>query len=360
MRNSLGRRNLLSAAAGAGVAAFTLSWTRWPARAEEALLVMDWTGYELPELHRSYLEKYGESPAFSLFADLEEAFLKIGGGFQPDLMHADHWQIPQRRDAGLFSPWEVARLRNWPDLMPQLAGLPTLRQGERQWGVPADWGINSICYRADLIEIEEESWNLLWDRRYEGKIATTTQMDNAVGAAALALGIGNPFVDDPAVLARIRAKLEEQKPLLRFYWSDPTALAQSMASGEVAIAFAWPAVYKQLKAEGVPVRYIRPKEGVQAWAEGFLLMKDRRGDEQRAYDYVDSWLEPETGQWLMENYGYGHANLKAFERVATEVKRELLLDDPDAVLSNSFFIQEMSPKVYADYVRMYEEVRAGL
>jgi spermidine/putrescine transport system substrate-binding protein len=355
----LSRRQLLKAAASAGVASVTVTGLARGARAGDGLLVMDWTGYEIPELHQAYIDKYGASPDFSVFADLEEAYSKISAGFQPDIMHSDHWQVPSRRDAGMFQEWDTSRLANFGNLMPQLVNLETLQKDGKQYGLPCDWGINSICYRTDLIELEEETWNSLWDPKFSGKIATTTQMNDAVSAAALALGIANPFVEDAEVRRTIEAKLEEQRPLLRFYWSDPTQLTQAMASGEVAIAFAWPAVYKDLKKQGVPVKYMRPKEGVQAWAQGLLLMKNRTGDDQKAYDFADAWLDPRTGKWLMENYGYGHANSKSAAMVSEEVKMDLQLEDPVKTLESSFFIKDMPTKVYRDYVGLYERVKSG-
>jgi spermidine/putrescine transport system substrate-binding protein len=274
-------------------------------------------------------------------------------------MHSDHWQIPPRRDAGLFDIWDTGRLKNFADLMPQLVNLPTLRKDGKQYGLPCDWGINSICYRTDLVKLEEESWTSLWNKDLAGKIATTTQMNDAVSAAALALGIANPFVEDKDVRKRIEAKLIEQRPLLRFYWSDPTQLTQAMASGEVTIAFAWPAVYKDLKKQGVPVKYMRPKEGVQAWAQGLLLMKNRTGDDQKAYDFADAWLDPGTGKWLMENYGYGHANAKAAASVADDIKADLQLEDPVKTLDTSFFIRDMPQPVYRDYLSLFERVKSG-
>ena len=36
--------------------------------------------------------------------------------------------------------------------------------------VPFDWGNSSIIYRTDMVDISEESWGLLYDERYAGKV----------------------------------------------------------------------------------------------------------------------------------------------------------------------------------------------
>lgn len=357
---NLSRRQLLQRASALGIVSLGATGLMRPARAAgTGLTVMDWTGYEVPELFQPYVKKHGAAPDITIFSDLEEAWQKIAGGFRPDVMHADHWQIPARRDAGMFEPWDTSKLSNFPDLMPELVDLPTLQNDGKQYGIPVDWGINSICYRTDLIEVEEESWASLWNPAHSGRIAMTGQMDNMVGAAALALGIANPFVNDPEVMKAIEAKMTEQRALLRFYWNDPTQLTQAMATGEVAIAFAWPSVYKELKAQGVPVKYMRPKEGVMGWAQGMLLMKDRDGDTQKAYDFMDAWMAAETGRWLIENYGYGHANVKSVDGVDPAILADLLLEDPVATLASSFFIRDMPSDVQTTYVAMVERIKAG-
>jgi spermidine/putrescine transport system substrate-binding protein len=88
-------------------------------------------------------------------------------------------------------------------------------------------------------------------------------------------------------------------------------------------------------------------------------MKNRTGDTQKAYDFANSWLDPETGKWLMENYGYGHANAKVAGLVPADVKVDLQLEDPVKTLETSFFIRNMPQSVYKQYVSMFERVKSG-
>jgi len=176
----------------------------------------------------------------------------------------------------------------------------------------------------------------------------------------MVLGIADPFHANEEEVAQIRAKLTEQRPLVKFYWNDLTTLEQAVAAGEVIAAQAWTQSFTTLKAQGVPVKYMsHPKEGVIGWIEGFCLLKDAPGKEQNAYDFVDAWLDPETGKWLMENYGYGSSNMKAFELVDPAVLDAIGLSDPEQLLAMSHFNMAMVPDLYESYARMYEEVQAG-
>jgi spermidine/putrescine-binding protein len=186
-----------------------------------------------------------------------------------------------------------------------------------------------------------------------------SEMEATVKTAALVLGIEDPYHASDAEFDAIRDKLTEQRALVRYYWSDPTELEQSIAAGEIVAAWAWPQVYGDLLKEGVPVAYLTPKEGVNSWATGFIRLAEAPGKEQNAYDYVDAWLAPETGKWLIENYGYGHTNRNSFDLVSAEVLDEKGLGDPEAMIAGARTSKEFDPVLRDRLIEMYEEVKAG-
>ena len=215
------RRDALRGGAAMGLAWVSAMVFPRPASAAQDLLVMDFTGYEVPDLHRSYIKQYGTSPAFSLFGDGDEAFLKVRAGFRADLVHAGTFDVSRFRDAGLAQPWDTTRLRFGQMYCRSLRAQEAPEHDGQQWLIPADWGINSVLYRTDLVDIKEESWNLLWDKRYTGKLAYGTEMYPAIAGAALAAGVADPYHASDEEFKRIRAKLTEQRPLLRFYLVRP-------------------------------------------------------------------------------------------------------------------------------------------
>jgi spermidine/putrescine-binding protein len=119
-------------------------------------------------------------------------------------------------------------------------------------------------------------------------------------------------------IANVKTALVKQRDLVRFYWTDPAQLEQAMAAGEVVAAYAWMASNVNLKKKGVPVKYMTPKEGVLGFIDGFIMLKNGPGKEQNAYDFVDAWLAPASGKFMIESVGYGHSNRKAFDLASAE------------------------------------------
>lgn len=354
-RRAFGRR-----LAALGLAAVWLPVAAKAARAAGEITYFTWSGYEVPDLHKTYLEQHGAEPNIAFFGDEDEAFQKLQGGFVADLAHPCTYAVGRWRDAGLLAPIEVSRIAAWADLFEPLKAIEGMQSGGEHWFVPVEWGRNSILYRADLVDLapEQESWSILFDERYKGRLAMFDGMEQAVFAAAMVAGIRNPFAMSDAEIAEVKDLLMRQKKLLRFYWTDQTALEQAMAAGEVVAALAWNASYTTLKAQGLAVRYMNPREGNQTWVCGLVRLKGGMGPDEKVYDFINAELDPSAGKFFIEQYAYAHANRKSFE-IADPVRlEELGFAHPDELFRNSVFLRDIaSEELRQKYNRMFEEVK---
>jgi spermidine/putrescine transport system substrate-binding protein len=356
------RREFKKALAAVGLGLFTVPFVTRPgySATKDHPVVFTWEGYEDPGLHGSYLKKHGESPNFSFFGDEEEAFAKIRAGFKPDISMPCSYKIPHWRDAGIIQTIDTSRLSNWGDIIPSLKDIPGMVvDGKRHW-VCMDWGQTSIIYREDLVQMEEESWGLLWDERYKGRMSMLDSLIDGVMVAAIYGGAKDPFNMTDAEVQKTKKLLQEQLPLLRYYANSPTDVQQSLASGELVAAVAWNDSYTNLRKEGVPVKFMKPKEGAMTWTCGISIMANAEPAKvDKAYDFIDAMLSAEAGAWEIREFGYGHANQKAFGLVSdAELAERGLTRNPADRLNSGIFQKPIGnePQLQA----MFEEVKAGL
>ena len=356
------RRDTLKAMSAVGLVNLALPTIMRPARAGGELTVFTWSGYELPEFYPAYVEKYGAAPAFSFYADNDEAFQKVNAGYRPDLVCPSNPLVKKFHDAGIIRPIDTSRLSNWPDMLEGLKTVDGTVFGDQTWYVPWDWGTSSIVYRPDLVDpeyIETNSWKILWDERYAGRLATNDQMDSIVIPAALVLGIENPFAMSDEEIAEVKEFLVQQRPLLRFYWQSETDVAQAMAAGEVVAAYGWNSTAAALKAHGVPTGYMVPIEGILTWTDGYCLVEGSEGDEQAAYDFLDAVISVEAGVHLINTFGFGAANRKSFELVDQDVLDGLGIANPEEALATGIYFETIESPWREKYLNMVDEVRAG-
>ncbi len=355
------RREMGQALASVGVA--VLGTAIMPkiagAATEDHPLVFTWSGYEEDGFHPAYDAKHGEPPNFSFFGDEEEAFAKIRAGFKPDVVMPCSYKVAKWRDAGIIQPIDESRLSNWGDIIPSLKSIEDIIANGKRWWVCQDWAQTSITYRTDLVDIEEESWGLLWDERYAGRMAMIDSLIDGVMVAAIYSGAKDPFNMTAAEVEKTRSLLKQQLPLLRYYSNSMTDVQQSLASGELVAAVTWNDSALTLSEEGLPVKFMKPKEGAMTWTCGLCLMTDADPAKiDRSYDVIDAYLSPETGKYEIENWGYAHANIKAFDLVSEEdLASRGFTRDPETLLSSGIFQKPIANE--AELETMFEEVKAG-
>ncbi len=347
------------ASVGLGLFAVPLVAKRGLAGTEDHPVIFTWEGYEDPGLHGSYLDRHGESPNFTFFGDEEEAFAKMRTGFTPDVVMPCSYKVAIWRDAGIIKPIDDSRLSNFPDTIESLKNVPDMVvDGKRYW-VCMDWGQTSITYREDMVELEEESWGLLWDERYRGRLSMMDSLIDGVMVAAIYGGAADPFNMTPDEVAMTKELLRQQLPLLRYYANSPTDIENALASGELVAGVTWNDSYTRLLEAGIPVKFMEPKEGAMTWTCGICLMEG--GDaskEDRAYDLINAMLSPEAGAFEIAEFGYGHANRKAFELVDDEtLAARGLTRNPEDRLSSGIFQEPIGNE--PELQTMFEEIKTG-
>ncbi len=352
-------RSLL--AAGVGMVAVPMAGRRALAAAEDEATFFTWGGYDIPELFGAYKEKHGALPNFAVFGGSEEALTKMRGGYVVDVSHPCNQALPRWIASDLFQPIQVDRLSNWGDVIPELVDLPgNDAAGDNVWMAPFDWGQTSVTYRTDMFELEgEETWDMLWDERYKGRLGSLASGGDAWWCGAIKAGVDFKNIDTPEAFEKIAAAMRAQRPLMRLYTDDTTTLEQALASGEMVAAMTWNSSAVQLKSEGVPVKFAKPKEGALTWVCGVMIHKDAPKLE-RAHDVIDSLLSVEAGKFMINDYGYGHSNKKAFEAFDDATLQGLgLSSNPVEILNAGHFQVPQSQEWESKMNALFEEIKAG-
>ena len=362
----MSRRQFNKVLASAGIATVMLpAGFSGPARADASdhPNVFTWEGWDANQHHLEYFEKYGEYPNFSIFGDEEEAFAKVKAGAQYDVSHPCSYKVEIWRDAGIIQAIDTSRLSYWDNIIPSLKNIPGMTHEGETYFIPADWGLTSVMYRPDLVDEkyqEEETWGILWDERYTGRLSMSDSLIDGVMVAAIYGGAENPFNMTDDEVEMTRELLRKQLPLLRYYWTSPTDLENSIAAGELVATSSWNDAYTSLKNQGVNVKYMNPKEGAMTWVCGFCLMTAADPEKlEKSYDVINAFLSPDSGVFSFFDTGYGHSNIDAYSLVTEGFLGERgLSSDPEAMLSSGIFQIPIANEAVLQ--AMFEEVKAGL
>lgn len=326
--------------------------------ADPELTVFDWASFEDQSLIEAYVAKHGQMPTYALFGDDDEAFQKVASGFKADVAHPCSQMVSKYRDAGLIEPWDVSRIPNFGEIAPRFLNSSIFKDDTGVWYIPTDYAYTAIAYNTNDVPAEDvASLQVFHDAKYQGRISLPDNTDDIWSLALLATGVTDwtNITDDQFKAAADWMRAAHVN--VRAYWSDPSELAQLMATGEVQVAWSWNDSIALMREEGFPVGFQRQaKEGASTWFCGYVNFKDAPGSEDKAYDFINAWLDHGSAKGLLDNFGYAHSNDVAMSQIPAD---ELVAADVNpfegTLLAQTPIDQAMRDRMLEEF----EQIKAG-
>lgn len=320
--------------------------------ADPDLLVLDWAGWEFDGVLTDYVAKNGQNPSYSFFADDDEAFQKVTSGFKADVAHPCTASVSRYRDVDAIEPWDTSKIPEFANIPAFMLSSPVLKDDGGVWFIPTDYAYTAIAYNTTEVPVEDVATLAVFkDPKYAGRISLPDSTDDVWSLAFLATGVTDWSAVTDDQFAAAAQWLRDVHPNVRAYWADPSEQAQLMATGEVLLAWSWNDGVALLQKEGFPIGFQRsPAEGVATWFCGYVNMKDAPGSEDKAYDFINSLLAPSSGQALLDELGYAHANSAALATVSMEDQKSAFVDPiTTTLLAQTPVSAEFREKMIAEF-----------
>ncbi|HEY0121640.1 MAG TPA: extracellular solute-binding protein [Rhizobium sp.] len=150
-------------------------------------------------------------------------------------------------DTELFSPIDKSALTNAPDM---IAGSYT------DFWVAGYYYPVSIIYRTDMVKEPIKGWSDLWDKRFAGTLAVPSIEMYQARFLMISSLINGGGIDN--VEPGFKAMGSIKPNVATWYQSDSDG-RRALATGEVSVLIAPPALAKGLAEDGVKVNIVSPK-----------------------------------------------------------------------------------------------------
>jgi putative spermidine/putrescine transport system substrate-binding protein len=228
-------------------------------------------------------------------------------------------------DQGLVAPYPVAASAHYADLIPA---------AKEPMGPAAFFQVVGITYNPETIKVPPTSWADLWNPAYKGKVGITN-LNSTLGAGfmvEIAKMYGGSETDiDPAF-----KQLMALKPSLGAVASNPGALASLFQQGQIDISPGNFNAVQIMKAQGVPVEFVAPKEGAIGFKTTMHIARNSPNADL-AFKLIEAALSPAVQAKLMESpYLIVPTNAKV--KMGGEVAKVLAKDQDD--LMKKFVFQD--------------------
>lgn len=326
------------------------------------LSLLVWEGYADPAFLKGFEESHKCKVSASYMGSSDELVSKLRGGSAAnyDVISPSSDVASMITGAGLAAPLDLGKMPAYKELSPKLCSLPLVKKDDKVYGVPFTWGPNPLLYDTKAFPKPPDSWAVLWDPKFQGKISCWDELSTLYMAAQV-LGYDKP---DPnhlynlsdEELEKVKAKLLELKPNIRKMWASGGELTNLFQNHEIVAAMGWPLMTNQLRQAKFPIGETIPKENTTGWID-HLMVTEASQHKELAQEFLEYMIEAKTQQKVSEVTGYVPANPLAAREMKPELREALHLDKQEEYMTHIYFWQDVPRR--AKYNEVWNEVKAA-
>jgi len=328
----------------------------------ETLSLLVWEGYA----DRSFLQPFEQAHNCKVVAaymgSSDELVAKLRGGSASnyDVISPSSDVATSIVRAGLAAPLDLSKIPSYGQLSARLRDSPLVKAEDKTYGVPFVWGPNPLLYDTTVFAQPPDSWKVLWEPKYKGKISLWDEL-SSVYLAAQVLGFDRPdpsqlYNLNDAQLEAVKKKLIELKPNIRKYWSTGGELTNLFQNHEVVAAMGWPLMTNELHKVNFPIGETIPKENTTGWID-HLMITAASPRKELAQEFLEYMIEAQTQKLVTDVTHYTPANPATSQLLSAEERKSLHLDNPDEYMKRIYFWQDVPRR--AKYNEIWNEVKSA-
>ena len=327
---------------------------------QDTLSLLVWEGYADPSFLHAFEDAHHCKVVASYMGSSDELVAKLRGGSAAnyDVISPSSDVATSIVRAGLAAPLDLSKIPTYTQLSQKLRDSTLVKANGQTYGVPFVWGPNPLLYDTTAFTAPPDSWSILWDPKYKGKISLWDELSSMYMAGQV-LGYDKPdpnqlFNLSDAQLEAVKKKLIDLKPNIRKYWSTGGELTNLFQNHEVIAAMGWPLMTNQLRKLNFPIGETIPKENTTGWID-HLMITAASTHKQLAQTFLEYMAEPQTQKLVTDVTHYTPANPATAQLLTADEKKALHLDNPDEYMKRIYFWQDVPRR--PKYTEIWNEVK---
>ena len=182
-----------------------------------------------------------------------------------------------------------------------------LERDGKVYGIPIMWGYDSVLFNTTQVPADKDpslqSWGLMFDDKYAGRIGWQDASPHMLLAAGLFLGHKQPELMSTAELNEVGKFMISKKKNVRTIWNSFAQCANLLATGEVVTTFGPIPVRYSLQQKGQPITNAWCKEGVLSFVQPAYIPKDS-SNQDAAHAMINAMLGQAYASQISPVSGY--------------------------------------------------------
>lgn len=330
----------LAIAAGCGIAIYggkkktgSDSSVDYTAYAGTTLYVYNWGEYisdgseDSYDTNAEFEAMTGIKVEYETFDSNESMYTKLrAGGTAYDIIIPSDYMIAKLIEEDMLETVNFDNIPNYqyiPDTYRNLEYDPA-----NEYSVPYTFGCVGVIYNETMVDpedVENQSWDLIYNEKYKGKILQFNNPRDAFATAQFYLGTSVNSKDTSTYDSAL-SLLQKQKAVVQGYVMDE--IFNKMETGEAAIAPYYIGDFFTMYGENEDLGFYYPKEGTNFFVDAMCIPKGSKNKEA-AELYINYMLDPDVALANAEYICYGSPHSAVME---SEEYQEVMTDiHPDAI-----------------------------
>ncbi len=267
-----------------------------------------------------------------------------------DIIIPSDYMIERMISEGLVQKVNMENITNYKYIDEKYKGM--FYDPNNEYSVPYTVGLVGIIYNTKMVEGTPDSWSLMWDEKYSGKILSFDNSRDAFGIAQCYLGL-DVNSTDKADWDRAAEKLREQSPLLQGRVMDQ--IFQKMEGGNAAVGAYYAGDCLTMMDNNEDLEFFYPKEGTNIFVDAMCIPANSKNT-KAAEMYINFLLEEEVAVANSEYICYASPNTLVVNSDSYSLKDNEYLYPGDEVLEKAQYYHDIDPEVRKYFENLFLDI----
>lgn len=314
--------------------------------------VYNWGDYIDQSVLEDFEEEYGIEVKYDMYETNEDMYIKIKqGGSEFDVLFPSDYMIERMIREDMLVKLDKNNIPNLEKVGEDFLNLDF--DPNNEYSVPYMWGTVGILYNTTMVDDEVNSWDILWNEKYENKIIMLNSQRDTIAVALKKLGYSmNTRNTDE--LEAAKAELIKQRPLVYAYMGDD--IKGAMVSGEGALGVVWSGDAVAMIRDNPDLAYVIPKEGTNLWFDNMVIPKSTQNQEG-AEKFINFMARPDIAAKNTDYIGYSTPITEAIEMLPEDIKNSEVAYPSSEMIKNTEIFKDPTD-IITEYDRIWTELQS--
>jgi spermidine/putrescine transport system substrate-binding protein len=325
------------------------------------LYVYNWGEYiadgsdDTMDVIKEFEELTGIRVEYTTFDTNEGLYSKLqSGSAYYDIIIPSDYMISRMAQNGMLEKLNYANIPNFEKYIDASFKNPDYDSAQ-EYSVPYTWGTVGLIYNTKYITETVDSWDILWDEQYSGKILMFSNSRDAFAIALKRLGY-SMNTENPDEIREAAELLKEQKNVVQAYVMDQ--IFDKMSEENAWIAPYYAGDYITMSETNEDLAFVFPKEGFNQFVDAMCIPKGCVNQEA-AEMFINFMCEPRVSAENCGYIGYSTPISAAKELMDEDIVSNEVAYPSAEILENSETFRNLSDDTNKLLDDLWIEVRIG-